>query len=94
VAQRWVFAYRSPNIVTRIATNNGLERQNRVLKHDYLVVYRKSTLSRLLTVIVDTYLPDAYVKWVITYNSVYIALNQALSTVSLSLLKYLVRLLT
>lgn len=51
-----------PDFVVKINTNNGVEVQNRVLKHTYLAPYRKNSLSTLLTVLVEKFHPDAYQK--------------------------------
>jgi len=62
--QRWVQAFRSDRFHVRVSTNNGVERQNRALKHDYLVSMRERTLSDLMTVLVDQFHPDAFRKYV------------------------------
>ena len=41
-------------------TNNGVERQNRILKHDYLSSQREKTLSATIRVIVTRYIPDSW----------------------------------
>jgi len=46
----------------RVSTNNGVERQNRALKHDYLSAYRDRTLSGVMTLLVEKFHPDAYRK--------------------------------
>jgi hypothetical protein len=58
----WVSAFKSDSFVIGVYTNNGLEQQKRALEHEYLAGYRNSTLSELLSVIVEKYLPDAYQK--------------------------------
>lgn len=60
--QRWVWAFRNAKFHVRVSTNNGIERQNRCLKHEYLQPYRDSTLTGLATVIVEKYLPAAWLK--------------------------------
>lgn len=47
-----------------ITTNNGVERQNRELKHSYLKDYKDSSLSGLMSVLVNHYLPDKYERYV------------------------------
>ena len=46
----------------RITTNNGVKRQNKALKHEYLIAYRDRTLSGLMTVLVEKIFPDAFRK--------------------------------
>jgi len=65
--QRWVQAFRSSWFHVRVMTNNGVERQHRALKYDYLLSYRNSTLSGLVTVLVERFHPDAYRKYVATF---------------------------
>lgn len=55
-------AFRSVSFHVRVNTNNGIERQNRALKYDYLLAHRDTTLSGVMTVVVDKFLPDAYRK--------------------------------
>jgi len=57
-----VRAFRSVSFHVRVNTNNGIERQNRALKYDYLLAHRDTTLSGVMTVVVDKFLPDAYRK--------------------------------
>jgi len=49
-------------------TNNGVERQHRALKYDYLLSYRNSTLSGLITVLVERFHPDSYRKYVDSFQ--------------------------
>ena len=41
--------------------NNGTERLNEDLKHDELVEYKNCTLSDLLNVVIDRFIPKLYV---------------------------------
>ena len=45
-------------------TNNGIEAQNRILKHSYLSQQKNLTLSSLLSVLLKQFLPDNYEKYV------------------------------
>ena len=61
--QRWVRAFRRD--FTLVAhTNNGVEAQNRAFKFEYMMPYRRKSLSNLLVCIVKGFLPDAYRKYV------------------------------
>ena len=44
-------------------TNNGIEAQNRLLKHSYLSQQKNLTLSSLLSVLLKQFLPDNYEKY-------------------------------
>lgn len=44
-------------------TNNGIEAQNRLLKHSYLSQQKNLTLSSLLSVLLRQFLPDSYEKY-------------------------------
>ena len=54
--QRWVWAYRA-EMATVINTNNGLERQNKLFKYNYLEQQKSSSLSRMITILITEYLP-------------------------------------
>jgi len=54
----------------RVSTNNGVERQNRVLKYDYLTAYRDTSLSGLITLLLQRFLPDAFRRFVSVILSV------------------------
>ena len=58
--QRWVWAFRKERLLVHVSTNNGLERQNGVFKHQYLQTLRKHSLSAMLTILVNEFLPDKY----------------------------------
>ena len=50
--KRWVWAYRKDRFNVAINTNNGIERQNRSFKYDFLAKQRDTSLSGMLTVLV------------------------------------------
>ena len=60
--QRWCQAYRGPEYIVAVHTNNGIERQNETLKYKYLDGYRNCSLSELLTVLIEQFFPDSYRK--------------------------------
>ncbi|XP_031551338.1 uncharacterized protein LOC116288650 [Actinia tenebrosa] len=62
--KRWVWAYRKERLLVNINTNNGVERQNKTFKYDYLVGKLKPTLSRMITVLVEDFLPDKFNRYV------------------------------
>ena len=43
-------------------TNNGVERQNKDFKYEYLKQFKDNTLSGMLTVMIEQFLPDKYKK--------------------------------
>ena len=45
-------------------TNNGTERLNEDLKYDELVGWKNCTLSELLTIVIESFLPKLYEKYV------------------------------
>jgi len=55
-------AFRSSAFHIRVNTNNGVERQNRTLKYDYLQPYRDTSLSGVMTVLIEKFFPDAFRK--------------------------------
>ena len=56
----WCDLYRDDCFEGLIRTNNGIERQNECLKYDYLQGYKNCALSEFLNVLVNQFLPDAY----------------------------------
>ncbi|CAC5404528.1 unnamed protein product [Mytilus coruscus] len=54
-SDRWVQAYRQNRFNVAINTNNGIERQNLALKYEYLQSRKASSLSHLLTIIVESF---------------------------------------
>ncbi|XP_021348263.1 uncharacterized protein LOC110447122 [Mizuhopecten yessoensis] len=61
--KRWVRDFRLERFNVSINTNNGIERQNLALKYEYLDMKKARTLSQLLTILVNKYLPDAYTRY-------------------------------
>ncbi|CAH2249429.1 tigger transposable element-derived 1-like [Pelobates cultripes] len=57
-------ASRTGELHVGIHTNNGLERQNEVLKHTYLEGYKNCTLGELITVLHCNFSPNVYKKYV------------------------------
>ena len=41
-------------------TNNGVERKNRYLKYEFLKQYKDKTLSGMVTVLIEQFLPEIY----------------------------------
>ena len=60
--QRWVWAFRKDRLLTTINTNNGVERQNKSFKHEYLEGHQQATLSCMLSILIEEFLPDKYLK--------------------------------
>ena len=60
--QRWVWAYRQNQFLVSINTNNGVERMNELLKYQYLMDRNKSSLSGMITVVIEEFLPEKYTR--------------------------------
>ena len=43
-----------------VDTNNGVERQNKDFKYEYFRQFKDNTLSGMLTVLIEQFLPDNY----------------------------------
>ncbi|XP_066917540.1 uncharacterized protein [Clytia hemisphaerica] len=63
VIKHWTLAYR-PDDLYHCNTNNGTERLSEDLKYEELNGYANSSLSELLTIIIDTFIPKIYNKYV------------------------------
>ena len=75
--QRWVWAFCDNKFHVNVNTTNSLERQNRNLKHKFLLTYRDSTLSGLVTVVVKKYLQSLVTKSVISIHFNTVQPNQS-----------------
>ena len=53
------------SIQRAINTNNGIERQNRSFKYDFLAKQRDTSLSGMLTVLVTQFLPSSFRRFVL-----------------------------
>ena len=53
-------------------TNNGTERLNEDLKYDELVGYKKCTLSELLQVLIENFIPEHYEKYIGLKSSIHL----------------------
>ena len=51
LTKRWVWAYRKDQFNVAININNGIKRQNRSFKYDFLANQRNTSLSGMLTVL-------------------------------------------
>ena len=74
----WVWAFPKDRFNLRVNTNNGLERQNKLFKYTYLKSHRNNSLSGMLTILIEEFLPDNYNKYVefeIKYLPHYSTLN-------------------
>ena len=47
-----------------VNTNNGVERQNKDFKNEYLKDFKDKSLSGMVTVLVERFLPAKYNRWV------------------------------
>ncbi|XP_046840157.1 uncharacterized protein LOC124434315 [Xenia sp. Carnegie-2017] len=61
--EKWVRFFRDEHLRIAIYTNNGIERQNNWLKHSYLESRRNNSVSDLVDVIINHFLPDSYKKY-------------------------------
>ncbi len=61
--QRWARAYRDDSYHVAVDTNNGVEAMNKTLKYNYLPKGKNITLSHLVTILVEEFLPEAFHKY-------------------------------
>ena len=57
-----MWAFGKDRLLAAVGTNNGVERQNKSFKYDYLEGNISSNLSTMLTVLVEQFLPDKLTK--------------------------------
>ena len=60
---RWARAYRDATYHAAVDTNNGVEAQNKLLKYKYFPRWKQITLPEVMTILVETFLPDMYQKY-------------------------------
>ena len=60
--QLWAHAYRDKVYHAAVDTNNGVESQNKMLKYNFLPRNSRLTLSRLVIVLNENFLPDMHHK--------------------------------
>ena len=61
--QKWCLAYRPDDLIL-CNTNNSTERLNKYLKYDDLSGYKNCSLSELLSVVIESFIPKHYQKYV------------------------------
>lgn len=57
VKEMWVVAFFDFDFLVNITTNNGIESQNRLLKHSYLKSHSDKSLTNILDIMIGSYLP-------------------------------------
>ena len=62
-SKRWCLAYR-PNDLIICNTNNETERLNENLKYEELKVLKQSSLSEVLVILVNSFIPKYYKKYI------------------------------
>ena len=61
--QLWARAFRDQTYHAAINTTNGVESQNKLLKHSYLPRKKNLTLSQLVIILYDEFIPESYHKY-------------------------------
>ena len=55
---------------TVVDTNNGVEHQNKDFENEYLKQFKDNSLSGMLTVLIEQFLPDKYKReWLLLYSN-------------------------
>ena len=55
-----VRAYRTGLMEIIVNTDNGVERQNKDLKQEYIKQYKNNSLNGMTTVLIEQFLPDKF----------------------------------
>ena len=61
--QLWARAFRDREFYTAVNTNNGTESLNKLFKYSYLPRKKSMTLSSIVTLIIETFLPESHQKY-------------------------------
>ncbi|XP_047127557.2 uncharacterized protein LOC124808480 [Hydra vulgaris] len=62
--KRWVSAFRQHRHLQNVNTNNGTERQNQSFKYSFLERRKSSSLTAMLSICIDEFLPHNYDNYV------------------------------
>ena len=62
IFQRWVKVFRYNLMEITVNTNNGVERKNKDFKHEFLSLHRDTSLSGMVTVLIEQFLPETYAR--------------------------------
>eukprot|EP00794_Sanderia_malayensis_P017245 gene17245-18965_t len=62
--KRWVWTFRQQSFQVLVRTNNGVERQNKSLKYEFLKKRKKSCLSHMANVLITNFFAKKYKKYV------------------------------
>ena len=54
----WVKLYRRGILEVTVNTNNGVERKNKDLKHEYLKPHMDKSLTGMVTVLIESFHPE------------------------------------
>ena len=66
--------YRKERLLVNLNTNNGVERQNESFKYSYLQRYKNSSLTGMVTILIEDFFVDKFQRLVYNLN------NQASNT--------------
>nr|XP_047133456.1 uncharacterized protein LOC124811602 isoform X2 [Hydra vulgaris] len=58
--EKWIWAYRQDRLLVNLNTNNGLERQNESFKYSYLQRHKNSSLTGMLTLLIEEFFADKF----------------------------------
>ncbi|XP_065643781.1 autophagy-related protein 16-like isoform X2 [Hydra vulgaris] len=58
--ERWIWAYRQDRLLVNLNTNNGLERQNETFKYTYLQRHKNSSITGMLTLLIEEFFADKF----------------------------------
>lgn len=62
--KKWCWAHRDNRLRIALHVNNGIERQKEMFKYSPLYKHTDSSISGMLTVILEEFLPNKYERWV------------------------------
>ena len=64
-----VWAYRKERLLVNLNTNNGVERQNESFKYSYLQRYKNSSLTGMITILIEDFFGDKCQRLVYNLNN-------------------------
>ncbi|XP_065061283.1 uncharacterized protein LOC135688380 [Rhopilema esculentum] len=63
IKKRWIWAYRQERLLLNCNTNNGTERQNESFKYQYLQKHSRTSVTGMLSILVEDFFVDKYEKY-------------------------------
>nr|XP_047145380.1 uncharacterized protein LOC124818467 [Hydra vulgaris] len=58
IKEKWIWGYRQDRFLVNLNTNNGIERQHESFKYSYLQRHKNSSITGMLTLLIEEFFAD------------------------------------